>query len=163
MPDFQTLTFIIFLSVIHGRAANMGTLSMVFLRLPSTIIHELSHLFLGLVTFSGVSGFSIWPKRVGDSLWTLGSVECERLGVFSCFLVGMAPALINLPLAWWVFDMHTTGGYVMSFLLLTAAVPSIKDFEVAFSSIIGSLFWGFVAVTLSVLKWGEWWQHISLF
>lgn len=151
MPDFATIALIIFLSVLHGRAARMGTLSMVLLRLPSTLLHELAHFLVGLVTFSGVSSFSLWPKRV-DGGWILGSVQCRRLGPFSCFLVGLAPALVCLPAACWIFQLQTLSGYIGSFLLLTASVPSGQDIKVAFSSLVGSLFWlSLMALSVSAI------------
>ena len=140
MHDFITTSLIIFLAVLHGRASRMGTLSMVLLRLPSTVMHELAHLVAALVTFAKPDGINIIPRRV-DCGWILGSVQCGRLWMLNAFPVGMAPALINLPLAWWIFQRHTTAGYIWAFLLVTAAVPSEQDLRVALSSLVGAGLW----------------------
>ena len=159
MPNFATLALIIFLAVLYGRSSRMGTFSMVLLHLPSTLLHELAHLIVGLLTFSGVSGFSLWPRRE-DGYWVLGSVQCSRLGWFGAIPVGLAPALLWVPLAWFAFQARTMPGYVWSFLLLTAAVPSAQDVEVACSNFAGLLFWGPVLFVGSALLWGAWWEWI---
>lgn len=156
MPDFSILVLIIFLSVMHGRAARMGTLSMVILRLPSTSLHELAHLLMSLVTFAGPNGFSVFPKRSLDG-WVLGSVQCSRLGMFNSFPVAMAPLLINVPVAWWTFHLQTLPGYIAAFLFLTAAVPSGQDLKVAISSFIGFMLWGCgLALTFSIWRGATW-------
>lgn len=153
MPDFATTTLIIFLSVLHGRTARMGTLPMVLWRFPSTLIHEISHAILAVVTRSGISGFSLLPKRI-DGGWMLGSVQCSRIGMFSAFPIGLAP-LINLPLAWLAYHrLHNLTGYILTFILLTAAIPSDQDCKVAFAtSIIGTLVWCMIAAVCAWL-WG---------
>lgn len=154
MPDFPTAVLIIFLAVIYGRSSRMGTLSMVLWHLPSTLIHELCHGILAVVTCSGISGFSLLPKRI-EGGWMLGNVQCSRIGMFSAFPVGMAPLLINLPLAWLAYRQHNLTGSVLSFLLLTAAVPSDQDCKVAFStSFIGTLVWCSICAAVGVWLWG---------
>lgn len=140
MPDFPTTALIIFLSVLHGRTARMGALPMVLIRLPSTFFHEFEHLAAAFATLAQPDAISIFPRK-GPEGWVLGSVQCKRIGMLNAFPVAMAPALIGVPLAYWAFNWHTLGGYVLTFLLLTAAVPSWTDFEVAFSSFVGALMW----------------------
>lgn len=142
MPDFATLTLIIFLSVLYGKSSRMGAFSMVLLRLPTTLAHELAHLAAALITFAKPTNIDITPRRADGGGWVLGSVECERLYWFNAFPVGMAPILVNLPLAWWAYGRETTVGYIWSFLLLTAALPSDQDLKVALTtSILGGAAW----------------------
>lgn len=155
MPDFPILTLIIFLSVLHGRAARMGTFSMVMTRLPSVLAHELSHMVMGLATFAGVESISLFPKRVPDG-WVLGSVQCSKLGIFNSFPVAMAPLMINIPLAWWMFHLHTTLGYIGAFLFITSSVPSDQDLKVATSSNVGLMVWGCVLAAVYSLWRGIW-------
>jgi len=140
VPDFFTLTLIIFLAMLHGCASRMGTFSMVLLRLPSTLLHELAHLAVALVTFAGPTNIDIFPRRINGG-WMLGCVQCERITWHNAFPVGMAPILVNLPLAWWVYRWETLSGYVLAFLLLTAALPSGQDMKVAFCSLVGAMAW----------------------
>jgi len=140
MADFGTTALIIFLAVLYGQSAAMGALPMVLLRFPSTVLHELAHLAVSLVTFAHPDSIDILPKRVPGG-WVLGSVKCERITMFNAFPVGMAPLLINLPMAWWAFQEQTLKGYILTFLLLTSAVPSEQDIKVAMSSLIGGIGW----------------------
>lgn len=155
VPDFSIIVLIIFLSVMYGRSARMGTLSMVLLRLPSTAVHEMAHLFMSLVTFAGPNGFSVFPKRTPDG-WILGSVECARLGMFNSFPVAMAPLLINIPIALWMFKTQNPAGYVCSFLFITSSVPSIQDLKVAIQSFLGFMVW-LCGIAVGFLVWrGVW-------
>lgn len=156
VPDFFTLTLIIFLAILHGRASRMGTLSMVLLRLPSTLLHELAHLAAALITFAGPTDIDISPRRAGGGGWVLGCVKCNRITWYNAFWVGLAPLAINLPLAWWVHQRQTLGGYVMAFLLLTAALPSNQDVRVAFHSVMGAMVWIGLGVVVAA-GFGGWW------
>lgn len=135
----------------------MGPFPLILIRLPSTLFHEMAHLAAGLCTFSGVRSFSILPRRVNASCWMLGSVECSRLGTFSRFLVGLAPFWINVPLAWWFYNHHGFFDYILTFLMLTAAVPSGQDLRVAFSSLLGSIFWLLCIAAVAACVWRIWW------
>lgn len=141
MPGFATLTLIIFLSILYGRADSMRAIPMVLVRLPSTLLHELSHLAAALITFAKPTDIDITPRRSPAGGWVLGSVQCGRLNWFTAFPVGMAPILINLPLAWWAYNQHTTPGYVWAYFLLTASLPSEQDLKIALQNLIAAVAW----------------------
>lgn len=140
MPDFATTALLIFLSVLYGQTSRMGTLSMVLLRFPSTVLHELAHLAVSLVTLAHPHSINVFPRRDSNG-WVLGSVKCRRITMLNAFPVGLAPLLVNLPVAWWVFQEQTLRGYMLAFLLLTSSVPSEQDVQVAFSSLLGATLW----------------------
>lgn len=149
--EFTGIILLVVLSVWHGRSERYGAFWMVMYRLPSTVLHEICHLVVGLATLSGVTGFSLLPKRV-EGGWVLGSVTCNRVGMLSALPIGLAPALVCLPLAWQAYQLHTAVGYAGVYLCLTAATPSAADIKVAFSSLIGVTFWLAVAVGLLQLS-----------
>ena len=66
-------------------------------------------------------------------------------------LVGFAPAIIGLPLAWLALGTHSLLGYVGVFVCLTAAVPSEADIEAAFSHLFGAVVW----VAVSITAWAQ--------
>jgi len=138
--EFVGAVILVVLSVMHGRSEKYGSLLMVLFRLPSTFIHESCHLIMALLTFSGPTSFSIIPHRHED-MWTLGSVECNRINFFSAVPVALAPAIICLPASWACFSNHSIQGYVLFYLFITSSVPSKADLIAATHSIIGLIFW----------------------
>ncbi len=152
--DFVGLILLVVLSVWHGRTERYGSFWMILFRLPATSLHESSHFVFSLLTRSRPTGFSIWPHRDG-AVWILGSVTSSNIGKFSALLVGLAPPLVCIPLAWLAFQEHSLFGYVGVYVCLTAAVPSAADVEVAFVSVVGTAFWTAVAFAL-------WWRFGNL-
>jgi hypothetical protein len=140
MTEFAGIALLVTLSVWHGRTERYGPLWMVLYKLPSTILHEFCHFLIAGATLSGPTGFTVWPKRSGEG-WILGCVTCDGIGRFSALPVGLAPALIGLPLAWQAYQLHNLLGYVWVYLCLTASVPSKADVEVALSSLTGLVWW----------------------
>lgn len=118
--------------------------------LPGTILHELMHFLVGIILFAGPRGFSLLPKRVGDSI-TMGSVSFIGLGLLNRIPVAMAPLLL-MPLSLFLMDffsnillqmpinvstflMAAFFGY-MIYVTLISSIPSITDFKVAFGSLL---------------------------
>lgn len=141
LPDPSTIVLLVLVSLIYWWGSRAGTFWMVLLRFPSTLIHELAHLLIALITLARPGSVSIFPKRTSDGCWILGSVECKRISRFNAFPVGMAPALVNLPFALWTYQWGSTEGYLLSMLLVTAAVPSLQDMKIAVSSFTGFALW----------------------
>lgn len=107
--------------------------------LPGTAAHELTHYIVGFTLMARPSGFSIWPKRNGNS-WRLGSVSFRRIGVLNAVFIALAPLLL-LPLGWWCLAHLSapawTGGHWLAWLgtgylaatLFFACTPSMTDLK----------------------------------
>lgn len=162
VPDFAGIVLLVFLSVLHGRTSRMGALPMVLFRLPASALHEAEHFIIALLTGSRPTSYTIFPKPV-EGGWILGSVKCQRIWALSAFPVAMAP-LLNLPFAWLSYQTHTFSGWIGTYVLLAASVPSGQDVKIATSNITGLLTW--LLVIAAVVLWYfpglfTWGQHAS--
>lgn len=128
------------LAILFQRSARSGAFWMILTRLPSTILHELSHLVMALLLSATPKGFSLWPKKQGDS-WVLGSVSCSGILWWNAFPVSMAPAFINLPIAWWLHGQPGISFKVAAFVFLVGSIPSLQDLKVSLSNMVGAALW----------------------
>lgn len=120
--------------------------------LPGTWLHEMSHWCVGLLLGAKPSGFTLWPKRRGNT-WVLGSVSFQGLSIWNSAFVALAPLLLFLigafgvvkvlqPLferdqyLWWLAAGYPTAA------ILGAGLPSATDIKVGFSSILLYTFLG---------------------
>jgi len=152
---------IVWVLILQSARTSMWRLAL--LALPGTLAHELAHLIVGVLLLARPAGFSLWPKRSGQS-WTLGSVSFRGINLFNGAFVALAP-LLFLPLAWFClihlaapFWVHHQwgwwfgGGYLISTILF-AAMPSIQDLKqggpslLLYGTIIG-LWWLFGSMVL---------------
>lgn len=119
----------------------------IFLRLPSTICHELCHWFIALVTRSQPSAPSVIPIRIKKGVWQLGHVSFQPK-VGRAGLVALAPLFMCLPPALACLarldgtnpsiSEAITHGLVAGYVL-DACVPSEPDFYIAFKDPLGLL------------------------
>ena len=114
---------------------------------PGTVIHELMHWIIGLITFAKPLNINIMPSPPGDGSRVLGSVEFANVGWWNALPVGLAP-LLAFPLALG-FAATMQFDWSLSSLLITwilASVisqcwPSPGDWQIAFSKPVGVLMW----------------------
>lgn len=108
------------------------------LTFPATLLHELSHALVGLVTFARPASFSLWPKRVGFSSWRLGYVGFLNLRWWNSGAVAMAP------LAWLVV-----------LAALARSVPQVPPRVTLQSSVLigATLVWIWIAVAPGKTDW----------
>lgn len=147
------------LSLALGLWALMGQIPSPFwrivLRLPSTLLHELCHWVVALVTVSSPGLPSIWPRRVAGG-WILGHVQF-RPRMFTCALVALAPLGLVAPVLIWALQLPSAGVLWRETLLVTglsyllmAGVPSSADLAIAAQDPMGLLvlagvgYWGMV-------------------
>lgn len=112
-------------------------------RLPATVLHELTHLIVGLLTNAKPSKASIIPHKQEDGSWRLGSVTFKNIRWYNGVLVGLSPLLLWLvfvPLipGQWAFS-HTQIKDLWVWLamayIIPSAIPSSQDFKVAVVSL----------------------------
>lgn len=145
---FGGVVMVIFLATLQGRAGRIGPFWLIVLALPSTILHELAHFLVALVTGGRPTGFSIIPRArevaiagVQRKVWVLGSVNFAPTNI-SAFPTAIAP-LFFLPLgavlfqrwfAWFPATVASVAGlYFSVYLLVSASVLSWQDIKVALS------------------------------
>lgn len=127
------------LVAIQRRAKSSGILAMALWNLAGVVLHELAHLLAGLLFGARPAGFSLLPRRTGDS-WRLGSIRFARLTAINAVPVALAP-LGLAGLAYWVALrwytwcrpslVSTLGLYAALYLLGYNALPSRQDLRVA--------------------------------
>lgn len=109
----------------------------IFVRLPSTLLHELSHWAVALLTGSSPGMPSILPKKIGKGKWILGSVEF-RPGTWTAAFVALAPAWLlgGLCVYGWLHAdwagpaQQLTAGVLLGFAA-AGSVPSSQDWDIA--------------------------------
>ncbi len=127
------------LVAIHRRARSSGLVVLVLWNLTGVILHETTHLLVGLLLRAQPTGISLLPKRDGDG-WRLGSVGFRRITALNAVPVALAP-LGLFGVAYWLvrhwFDWlapslpTTLALYGCLFVLIYNALPSRQDVRVA--------------------------------
>lgn len=147
---FAGLLLVILLAVLQARVGRIGTFWQICWALPGTLLHELAHLVVAIVTGGRPTGFSIIPRRDGACAgrWLLGSVTISRPGAVSALPSALAPLALNAVGyylyrgwgGWFPRDLpHTLIMYAVIYLFCYSSVPSGQDMKVAVSSPAGLL------------------------
>lgn len=101
-------------------------ITIAFLFLPGTILHELAHFFMAKILFVRTGAISLLPHLSGDSL-RLGSVQIEQVDPVRKLLIGVAPILAGvgvLSAVYYFFLQQTT------FLNWTILIPICTTFVI---------------------------------
>lgn len=109
---------------------------------PATLVHELMHLFVSLLTFGQPTGMRLIPARRASG-YALGSVTCQNVRWYNGLLIGLAPLLL-LPLAFALLLWRVHAGAALDVIelgwsyaiasLVYASLPSWQDLRVAIAS-----------------------------
>lgn len=138
------------MAIIFTRLKGMTYSAMPFLGIIvdfiGTFLHELAHFTVALLFNGQPVSFSLIPRR-SENGWTLGKVASQNITWYNAIPIAMAPLLL-LILA---FNLEVWfGQYFNQFTFLLAlvvivenAIPSIQDFKVALSNIVGIVFYFF--------------------
>jgi len=141
---------------------------MLLINLPGTILHEILHLFIGLILLAKPTSFSIIPKKTSEG-WTLGSVGFKGVNEYNAMPISMAPILAPLVILLMIPDifnyMNTIENYLflktslVSFLLssiLVNCIPSSVDFKLMFEYKIGLiLYTGIIYLIIDYIVLGK--------
>ncbi len=95
VPRLAALVFAL-LAFALQHALRRRVLLWAILTLPATLLHELAHLAVGLVTGARPSSFNLLPRRIDATRWRLGYVGFTRLRWWNGGAVALAP-LAGLP------------------------------------------------------------------
>jgi hypothetical protein len=127
------------LAAIQRRARSSGILAMAIWNLAGVVLHETAHLLAGILFRAGPTGFSLVPRRHGNS-WQMGSVTFARITPLNAVPVALAPlGLAGLAYwlarnwsGWYIPSLGTTLTlYALLYVLLYNALPSRRDFRIA--------------------------------
>jgi hypothetical protein len=174
IPFYFMITVIIFFIVINynQKIYNKSYFLYIIINLPGTLLHELMHFIIGLISLARPTNFSIIPKRK-DGYITFGYVGFNNIRWYNAFPTGMAPLLI-IPFIPYLFNLYFTEialmkgsinayiysgilGYIFYSLFLSIK-PSKPDFQIAFSNFFGIVF--YLILTFIFIKNNE---TLSLF
>lgn len=138
-----SLLSVMFLLWISSRSTSW----FIFLSLPGTILHELSHWVVAFVLGCKPSFPNIIPKKMGD-YWILGSVTFVP-GMISGGLAALAPMYLMWGFAyWWHKDVSLLSSVpewvqgMLTGLLLYSGLPSSTDLAVALRYPVGTALLG---------------------
>lgn len=106
--------------------------------LPATILHELSHFIISVITFGKPISFSVLPRK-SEKGWTLGSVTSSGSNWINQGLISLAPLtlLVVLYFMWVYRDLSLSylgNEYVFGYIaanLLVGSIPSTTDLRLA--------------------------------
>ena len=127
-----SLIFILILNALKNRSFIIITLI-----LPGTLLHEISHFLMSMITNGKPVSLSLIPKRRGQT-WVLGSVTSSNVKWYNAFFIGMSPFLLiplSIILMNYFMDYKSPYFLLNSFLVSTfvlASIPSTTDFKIAF-------------------------------
>lgn len=145
---FFIMVYIVVLLERLKQFASRSLLLAWLINLSGTILHELSHFFVALITFGKPTTFSLIPRStetiengVKVKTYQLGSVSIKNANNFNRFPVGMSPLLLLVALFYidqyfFVYFENTLLNTLLYLcvviILLDSSIPSSQDFKQAF-------------------------------
>lgn len=142
----QAIALILLVIFIGIHASIKKQYVLLLLSLPSTVMHELCHLMMALLSYGRPSSFSIIPKKENDR-YVLGSVEFIPTW-YNAFIISMAPLIL-----WWIalylfFTNHVLIVSPLFYWLLVGGLPSKQDVKVGFMH-----GFGFILLLSTIIYW----------
>ena len=123
-----------------------------FLFLPGTIVHEGTHWIAAFLLNGQPASFSIWPRRLENGNWLLGTVSIKNLTWYNGIFIGLAPLvsfvfllLLAPQYSHWSFSQRDIWYWVCSSPILLFCLPSWPDLKVVAKSLLPVIFLGIAA------------------
>ena len=159
--DTADVAFVV-ASLVVVLAARRWVLLYALLVLPGTVLHELAHWLVGLVTGARPGALHLVPVRQpGRSTWTLGAVGFRRVHWLNAVPVALAPLLL-LPAAIGLFLLarasdpatwqHWASLYAAT-VAMVCCLPSPADWRLAASRPLGVVFYLALAAAAAAAAW----------
>ena len=160
----------ILLGMILNRAVASARIR-AFLFLPGTIVHEGLHWVAAFLLNGQPASFSIWPKRLENGNWLLGTVGVKNLTWYNGIFIGLAPVvsfafllLLAPQYSDWNFSQRDLWYWVCTSPILLFCLPSWQDLKVIAKSLLpviflviaaGAIYWLLMQIRFSwLLKTG---------
>lgn len=145
------------MGAVHRRLSSSGSFFAILYCLPFTVMHEMAHFMVALLTGGRPSSFSVWPRRAGGG-WVLGSVTAVPT-ILSAAPTALAPlgwlAIGYFVMVLWDFRPVWVPEYLIVMVLYAcsaACTPSWQDIKVALRNPF-SLFMWVVAAYMAITLW----------
>lgn len=136
--------FVLILDRIKQKAS--GNLYLCWLlNVPGTLLHEISHFIVAMITNGKPSKLSILPSKIkisGKEYYQLGYISSNNIRWYNRFFIGFAPLLLWLPIYFLneyffiVFADNLLNNILFLYLIIVlvdSSIPSIVDFKQALS------------------------------
>jgi len=109
------------------------------LSLPSTILHESTHLIMSIIFNGKPIDFNVIPKKKISGVhvyYELGYVTSVNIRWYNGFIIGMSPLILYI-IAYYIFFSDISLFYQIFLIpiLLHGGIPSTVDVKLAFESI----------------------------
>jgi len=128
-----------------------------FLFLPGTIAHEGAHWLAAFLCNGQPGSFSIWPKRLENGNWVLGTVSIKNLTWYNGLFIGLAPLVSFLFLLMltpqyvsWHFSQRDIWYWVCTSPILLLCLPSWQDLKVVAKSLLPVIF---LTIAAAAIYW----------
>jgi len=128
-----------------------------FLFLPGTIVHEGAHWVAAFLLNGQPGSFSVWPKRLENGNWLLGSVAIKNLTWYNGLFIGLAPLvsfvlllLLAPQYSSWGFSQRDIWYWVCASPVLLFCLPSLQDLKVVGKSLLPVIF---LAIAAGAIYW----------
>ena len=128
-----------------------------FLFLPGTMVHEGLHWVAAFLLNGQPASFSIWPKRLENGNWVLGSVSIRNLTWYNGIFIGLAPLvgfilllLLTPQYAHWQFSQRDLWYWLCASPILLLCLPSWQDLRMVAKSFLPILF---MAIAAGAIYW----------
>jgi hypothetical protein len=111
------------------------------LLLPGTFVHEFLHLAMGLILNGKPRSISLWPRKIGEGQWVLGSVGFVNLRWYNAVFIGLAPLLAIAGLMMlapapkgWSLQVSDFQRWAITAPILVMCMPSPVDLKLCLKS-----------------------------
>jgi hypothetical protein len=143
-------------------AARRWVLLYALLVLPGTVLHELAHWSVGLLTGARPEALRLVPvRRPKSKTWTLGAVALRRIHWLNALPVALAPILL-LPIALGLYALalaadagtwqHWAGLYAAT-VAMVSCLPSPADWRLAMSRPGGAVLYLLLGAGAAAVWW----------
>jgi len=146
-----TIIILIFLS----KKISKISYSYALLTLPATIMHELSHLTLSVITLGKPVKINLIPKKTKNGI-IYGYVESSNINIWNAALIGLAPLILLILGVIFLFKYLIPEKNIFFIILdfyivlmfIEGGIPSKEDLKIAIKS------WPllFIGIILSFIK-----------
>ena len=128
--------------------------------IPGTFLHELMHYVVGAFLNAQPVNFTVFPRKNTMGDYVMGSVSFKNITYYNAIPASMAPLLL-LPIGFYLNRYFlptmqpTFFNYIIYILFQTIiienAIPSRKDFKIAFSYLSGIIIYGILLISLLLM------------
>ena len=132
----------ILLGMMLNRSIRSGHIRAFFF-LPGTLAHEGAHWIVAFLLNGQPGSFSVWPKKLENGNWVLGSIAMQNLTWYNGIFIGLAPLvsfclllLVAPQYSTWDFSQRDLWYWVCTSPVLLLCLPSFQDLKVVLKSLL---------------------------